>query len=67
MSGLKGHRVGGAMVSCKHANFFLNADKTATPSDFMALIEHARERVWHDHNVALELEIRVLKNDSSAV
>lgn len=63
MSGLKGHRIGGAVVSHKHANFFLNEDMAATPADFIQLIEHARERVWRDHAIMLDLEIRIMRNE----
>lgn len=61
MSGLKGHRIGGASVAQKHANFFVNEDMAATPTDFMALIDHARQRVWQDHAVKLDLEIRIIQ------
>lgn len=55
-SGLKGHTIGGAQISAKHANFFLNVND-ATAWDVYRLAEHARQIVERDHNVTLELEI----------
>lgn len=62
MSGLKGHRIGGARISGVHANFIVNDDLSATAEDFMQLIEYARELVWKDHGITLDLEIRIIKN-----
>ena len=41
--GLKGHRIGGAVVSEKHANFIVN-DRRGTAADVRALAEHVRAR-----------------------
>ena len=57
-AGLKGRRVGGAHVSDKHANFIL-ADKGATASDVLKLINIIRETVYKKNEVYLELEIEV--------
>jgi len=57
--GLKGYRVGGAMVSDKHANFFVNLG-AATASDVLQLIRHARDEVNRRFQVLLELEIQLL-------
>ncbi|RPI60055.1 MAG: hypothetical protein EHM48_07890 [Planctomycetaceae bacterium] len=57
-AGLKGKRVGGAFVSEKHANFIL-ADKGATASDVLKLINIVRETVYKKNEVYLELEIEV--------
>jgi UDP-N-acetylmuramate dehydrogenase len=54
--GLKGHRVGGAAVSDRHANFFVNLDH-ATSADMHALIADVHERVRVGHGVALENEV----------
>lgn len=57
-AGLKGKRVGGAHVSDRHANFIL-ADKGATASDVLKLINIVRETVYKKNEVYLELEIEV--------
>jgi len=51
--GLKGFRVGGAMVSDRHANFFVNADR-ATCADMLGLIAEVRARVRAAHGCELE-------------
>jgi UDP-N-acetylmuramate dehydrogenase len=58
-AGLKGTRVGGAVVSDLHANFILN-DRAATSDDVERLIELVRQRVMETAGVALELEIEIL-------
>lgn len=58
-AGLKGHRVGGAEVSDKHANFIINRDN-ATASDIEKLIEHVRETVYAIHGVRLLTEVRIV-------
>ena len=57
-AGLKGHRVGGAHVSEKHANFLL-ADEGATAADVLKLVNVVRETVYKKSEVYLELEIEV--------
>ena len=59
--GLKGHRVGGAMVSDRHANFFVNRFG-ATSDDLLRLIDDVRERVRHAFGHELEEEVIVWKN-----
>ena len=59
--GLKGHRVGDAMVSDRHANFFVNA-ANATCSDMLTLIDDVRERVRAANGVELENEVIVWRN-----
>jgi UDP-N-acetylenolpyruvoylglucosamine reductase len=54
--GLKGFRVGGAMVSDRHANFFVNADR-ATCGDMLGLIAEVRARVRAAHGCELEEEV----------
>ncbi|MFH1689303.1 MAG: UDP-N-acetylmuramate dehydrogenase [Candidatus Eisenbacteria bacterium] len=58
-AGLKGMRVGGAVVSDLHANFILN-DRGATAEDVEELIEIVRERVADAAGITLELEIEVV-------
>jgi len=59
--GLKGHRVGDAMVSERHANFFVNAG-SASCSDMLRLIDDVRERVHGSYGVDLENEVIVWQN-----
>src|SRR5690348_875658 len=59
--GLKGHRVGDAMVSDRHANFFVNA-ANATCADMMRLIDDVRERVRAAFGVELENEVIFWQN-----
>jgi UDP-N-acetylmuramate dehydrogenase len=56
--GLKGHSVGDARVSDRHANFFVNAGK-ATAKDMLALIADVRGRVQKSFGVELENEVVV--------
>jgi UDP-N-acetylmuramate dehydrogenase len=56
--GLKGHAVGDARISERHANFFVNADK-ASAADMLALIADVRERVEKSFAVTLENEVVV--------
>jgi len=56
--GLKGHSVGDARVSDRHANFFVNAGK-ASAKDMLALIADVRERVQKAFGVELENEVVV--------
>lgn len=58
-AGLKGARVGGAVVSDMHANFILN-DRGASADDVEELIELVRSRVSEETGVALELEVEVM-------
>ncbi len=57
--GAKGLRIGGAIVSDKHANFFLNTDD-ATPSDIESLINEVSDRVHSEFGVRLQLEVELL-------
>ena len=59
-TGLKGLQIGGAVVSEKHANFFI-AQKGCTSRDVMRLIETVKEKVQKQFNVELELEIEIWK------
>lgn len=62
-AGLKGHRVGNAMVSPVHANFFINVGGTnAEPgaADYYALINDVRSAVLDHSGVELELEIELV-------
>jgi UDP-N-acetylmuramate dehydrogenase len=57
--GLKGHAIGGARISEKHANFIVNPKGKARASDIEALIEHARRTVKKRFGVDLVPEVRI--------
>jgi UDP-N-acetylmuramate dehydrogenase len=56
LAGLKGHQIGGAIVSPRHANFIENAGG-ATSADCVALIREARRRAREQFGVELEQEV----------
>lgn len=58
-AGLKGTRVGNAIVSEKHANYIVNLGG-ATASDVLWLTEVMRERVLAEFGIELELEVQVV-------
>ena len=53
--GLKGYRIGGAMVSEKHANFIINYDH-ATAEDIHSLILYVKEKVKEHYDIDLKVE-----------
>jgi UDP-N-acetylmuramate dehydrogenase len=57
--GLRGHRIGGAQISPKHANFIENAGG-ANSADALALIAEARRRALERFGVRLEVEVQLL-------
>ena len=59
LCGLKGHRIGGATVSPRHANFIENAGG-ATSADCLALMAEARHRAREQFGVELEHEVVLL-------
>src|ERR1700704_5456913 len=58
-AGLKGARVGGAVVAEKHANFILN-EGHATAADIEELINQVRDTVQRVHGVRLVPEVRIV-------
>jgi UDP-N-acetylmuramate dehydrogenase len=57
--GLKGHRIGGAQISPRHANFVENAGG-ARSADAVALMAEARRRAWERFGVELIHEVELL-------
>ena len=57
--GLKGHVIGGAMISPKHANFIVNVG-AARARDIEALIELAQRAVGEKFGIELECEVRIV-------
>ncbi len=59
--GLKGYRVGDAMVSDRHANFFINVANSSC-ADMLKLIDYVRGRVRASYSVELDNEVIVWRN-----
>jgi UDP-N-acetylmuramate dehydrogenase len=57
--GLKGHRIGGAQISPKHANFIENAGG-ARSADAVVLMAEARRRAHEQYGVELQHEVELL-------
>ncbi len=57
--GLRGHRIGGAQISPRHANFIENADG-ARSADAIELMVEARRRALEEFGVELEHEVQLL-------
>jgi len=56
---LKGHRIGDAQISEKHANFIINLGQ-ATAKDYYGLITLIQNKAKKELNINLELEIKLL-------
>ena len=57
--GLKGYRIGQAMVSERHANFIINLGN-ATATDVIRLMERVEKEVSEEKGVSLEREVKVV-------
>jgi UDP-N-acetylmuramate dehydrogenase len=64
-AGMKGARVGGAIVSQKHANFIVNTG-AATAYDIEMLIDTVRAEVAAKFGITLELEVRIVGEPGGA-
>jgi UDP-N-acetylmuramate dehydrogenase len=62
VAGIKGTRIGGAVISEKHGNFIVNLGG-ARAADVLALVALARMRVQAATGIHLEMEIRVIGED----
>ena len=58
-SGLRGYRIGGAMVSEKHCGFVVNVDN-ATCDDVLKLMDYIKNVVMKKYGVELEAEVKYL-------
>ncbi len=58
-AGLKGYRIGDAVVSDKHANFILNLGN-ARANELEQLIGHVQATVQRVHGITLETEVRII-------
>ncbi len=61
-AGLKGTRIGNAMISAKHGNYIVNLGG-ARAAEVLALVALARDRVRDVAGVDLELEVKVVGED----
>ena len=57
-AGLKGTRIGGAVISSRHANFIL-AEPECTSQDVLRLIELVRDQIEQRFEIELEQELEV--------
>lgn len=58
--GLRGHQIGGAQVSLKHANFIVNANGQATCQDVLDLITLIQERAKEEYGIEMITEVEHL-------
>ena len=58
--GLKGHQIGGAQISEKHAGFIINKEN-ATAEDVIKLMEYTKEQVYNKFGKVIEAEIEILR------
>ena len=58
-AGMKGLRIGGAVVSEKHANFIVN-DQKGSAADVRRLADHVRAEILARHGITLEFEIEFI-------
>ncbi len=56
---LKGHKIGGAMISLEHANFIVNVG-TATAQDVLDLIDYVKKKIYELHQVHIETEVEII-------
>jgi UDP-N-acetylmuramate dehydrogenase len=58
-AGLKGHQIGGAQMSEKHANFLVNKDN-AKAEDVVKLSNYVKEQVKEKYDIELEEEVQYI-------
>ncbi len=57
--GLKGKRIGGSVISTKHANFIINENK-ASATDIESLINLMQQTVKQKHGITLQTEVMIV-------
>ena len=57
--GLKGYKIGGAMISEKHAGFIVNTGD-ATAKDVIELIKYVKDKVYEKFNVRIQEEVKLV-------
>lgn len=62
-AGLKGYKIGGAMVSTKHAGFVINVEH-ATAKDVLNLVEYIKKEILKKFNKKIELEIEIMGEEA---
>lgn len=65
-AGLKGFSIGGAKISEKHANFFIN-DGNASSSEMLQLIKKAHKEVKKQFDIDLSLEVKLIGFDADEI
>ena len=58
--GLKGYKIGGAMISEKHAGFIVNTGD-ATAKDVLELIKYVKDKLYEKYGVEIEEEIKLVQ------
>ncbi len=58
-AGLKGFRIGDAMISTKHSGFIIN-NGNATAEDVMTLIDYVKKEIYEKFNKKIEVEIEMI-------
>jgi UDP-N-acetylmuramate dehydrogenase len=58
-AGLKGFRMGQAMISDRHANFIINLGK-ASAEEVIRLMEMVEKKIYEEKGISLEREVRVV-------
>ena len=57
--GLKGYKIGDAMVSEKHAGFIINL-RNATAKDIIELINYVKDKIYENYGIIIEEEIKII-------
>ncbi|AIE59563.1 UDP-N-acetylmuramate dehydrogenase [Bacillus methanolicus] len=58
-AGLKGHSIGGAMISEMHGNFIVNTGN-AKADDVLSLIQHIKDTIYNLYQIKMETEVEII-------